>query len=211
MKKLWLLLLTCLLMTGCAREQDGPLTEQEIARANEAFHWMREVEEDGDTVVRVSEVSCFFTRLYEKPSQIGLEELLRYCPLGTDLGEEDGEEYRAVLTALEIQWEPFPLPGDYVVPVHRYRRADVSAMLREYAGITAEDLTDTEGILYLEAYDAYYNITSDFAPGFFECTGGERKGDTIRFWSEEDAAGIRRVLTVRKQGEGYKIYAFTEE
>ena len=209
-RKLAALLLTLLLLAGCAGEKRA-LTEAEIARANEAFFFMKEVVENGTATQELNEVSCFFTSYYSRPSEIDLEEFLRYCPVGTILEEEDVEEYRAVLTALEIDPEKFPLPRDYIVPVHRYRKADVSALLEAYTGITADDLNNTAGILYLEAYDAYYNFTSDFGPGVFECVGGEQQGDTIRFWSEADADGTRKVLTLREADGVYLIQKFEKE
>ena len=210
MKKKWIFLLLAIwLLAGCGT-QAQPLTEAEIAKANQAFAFLEEVTENGETKTQVSRISCFFTSFYAEPSELDLAEFLRYCPVGTILEDRDQEEYLAVLAALDIDPEPFPMPGDYIVPVHRYRKADVSALLEAYAGITAEDLPHTEGILYLEVYDAYYNFTSDFGPGMFTCTGGERQGDTLRFWSEP-VDGVRKVLTVKKADGAYRILSFLEE
>ena len=53
----------------------------------------------------------------------------------------------------------------------------VEAVLQRFAGIGLADLKDIQepfsGYTYLESTDAFYNTTSDYAPGYFICTGGE--------------------------------------
>ena len=63
-------------------------------------------------------------------------------------------------------------------------RAAVDETLEACAGITSADLKNTGGILYLPDYDAYYNFTSDYGPGWFEAAEGVRDGDTARLRSE---------------------------
>lgn len=201
-----LMAMSLFLLAGCGKKEDSLLTEEEIARANEAFQNWEEV----DGVIHSTQISCFFTSFYEEPSQIDLWEFLQYCPIDTELEDSDAEEFHAVLAAVELDPEKFPLPSDYVTPVHRYRKADVSALLKKHAGITVDDLTGTEQRLYLEEYDAFYNFTSDFGPGYFECVGGERSGDAIRFWSAE-SGGMRKVLTVKERDGEYFIWSFLEE
>lgn len=79
------------------------------------------------------------------------------------------------------------------VPVHKYSKRLVDLILGQYAGVSTEDL-DTSGVAYLPEYDAYYNYTSDFGPGMFVCTRGERDGDIIRLYSENDVT----LLTLRQ-------------
>ena len=62
-----------------------------------------------------------------------------------------------------------------------------------------------EEMLYLEEYDAFYNFTSDYGPGFFTCAGGQITGDTVLLWSEPDFNGSRCELTLRKSGENWLI------
>ena len=100
----------------------------------------------------------------------------------------------------------------YDTPVHRYRAADISALLEQYAGITVADLNSWAGTLYLEEYDAFYNFTSDFGPGAFICSGGEKQGGVIRLWSDAGpAAKERDVLTLREEGGRYLIQSFRRE
>ena len=143
----------------------------------------------------------FFTSNYDNPAQINLEEFLRYCPIGlsNSLGEEDTEEFLAVME-LDNGWidpdRELSSPNDLPVPVHRYPRAEVSALLQKYAGVAVEEL-DWEGCLYVEEYDAFYNFTSDAGPGFFPCAGGEVSGDTAVLWSDPDEKGDRCRLTLQ--------------
>ena len=178
------------------------LTEEEVARVNEAFEPFVQL---ADNVYGSSEICCFFTSNYDNPAQINLEEFLRYCPIGlsNSLGEEDTEEFLAVME-LDNGWidpdRELSSPIDLPVPVHRYPRAEVSALLQKYAGVAVEEL-DWEGCLYVEEYDAFYNFTSDAGPGFFPCAGGEVSGDTAVLWSNPDEKGDRCRLTLQKNGD----------
>ena len=178
------------------------LTEEEVAQVNEAFEPFVQL---ADNVYGSSEICCFFTSNYDNPAQINLEEFLRYCPIGlsNSLGEEDTEEFLAVME-LDNGWidpdRELSSPIDLPVPVHRYPRAEVSALLQKYAGVAVEEL-DWEGCLYLEEYDAFYNFTSDAGPGFFPCAGGEVSGDTAVLWSDPDEKGDRCRLTLQKNGD----------
>ena len=178
------------------------LTEEEVARVNEAFEPFVQL---ADNVYGSSEICCFFTSNYDNPAQINLEEFLRYCPIGlsNSLGEEDTEDFLAVME-LDNGWidpdRELSSPIDLPVPVHRYPRAEVSALLQKYAGVAVEEL-DWEGCLYVEEYDAFYNFTSDAGPGFFPCAGGEVSGDTAVLWSDPDEKGDRCRLTLQKNGD----------
>ena len=178
------------------------LTEEEVARVNEAFEPFVQL---ADNVYGSSEICCFFTSNYDNPAQINLEEFLRYCPIGlsNSLGEEDTEEFLAVMELDNGLIDPdreLSSPIDLPVPVHRYPRAEVSALLQKYAGVAVEEL-DWEGCLYVEEYDAFYNFTSDAGPGFFPCAGGEVSGDTAVLWSDPDEKGDRCRLTLQKNGD----------
>ena len=182
------------------------LTEEEVARVNEAFEPFVQL---ADNVYGSSEICCFFTSNYDNPAQINLEEFLRYCPIGlsNSLGEEDTEEFLAVME-LDNGWidpdRELSSPIDLPVPVHRYPRAEVSALLQKYAGVAVEEL-DWEGCLYVEEYDAFYNFTSDAGPGFFPCAGGEVSGDTAVLWSDPDEKGDRCRLTLQKNGDRWLL------
>ena len=184
----------------------GDLTQEQVDRINEAFEPFVEL---SDNVYGTSEISCFFTSNYDDPTQINLEEFLRYCPIGVSscLDEGDTEEFLAVMELDNSWFDPdreLHSPNDLPVPVHRYPREEVSALLQKYADITVEQL-DWTGCLYVEEYDAFYNFTSDAGPGVFPCAGGQFTQDGVLLWSEPDETGERCELTLRKSGERWLI------
>lgn len=170
-----------------------------IREANEAFN--ATISKNGGAA-RACELSCFFTSTWHTPEEIDLAEFLRYCPLGEQLLDETTEEARAVTEAMGEN--PFA-----VTPVWRYPKEAVSALLCKYTGITVEDLLSLEGVLYLEKYDAFYNCTSDWGPGRFLCTGGERTGNQITLWSEGNG-DTARVLTIREENGEYFLVSHLE-
>lgn len=205
------LLITCMLfmllifMTGCGNQ----LSKQEIARANEAFTHTVVTGNHAET----SEISCFFTCYYDDPREIDLWKFLYNCPLQVRLTYGDEQEFFDWLDATDgylegVTWQS---PEEYFVPVWRYTKDSVSALLTRYAGITADDLNSWGNALYLEKYDAFYNCSSDVRSGRFACVGGEKDGAIIRFWSETDQEGMREVLTVEKVDETYLIRSFLRE
>ncbi len=198
-----------MLLVGCGANDPSeaiPLTEKEISQCKDAFVSVVTTE-DG---FEVSEISCFFTSFYENPEDINLADFLRYCPVGEKLENMDSEEYASFLAAEKAEnpsaenWEEVP------VPVRRYSKEAVSAILKKYADITTDDLANTDGVIFLEKYDAYYNMTSDFAPGSFPCVGGEKIGDTIHLWSATDENGMRTQLTLVAVDGTYYIQSFQQ-
>ena len=197
-------------MTGCSEKQSPRLLpEKELAQANQ---WFSGVADTGDQI-GAGEISCFFTCYYSDPREIDLEEFLKYCPVSIMLTDEDAREFQDWLKA--SQWpDPegiFQKPSDFYVPVRRLANADVSSVLMQYAGIATSDLEGFGNAVYLEQYDAFYNSTSDYAPGYFQCIGGEKDGSFVRFWSEISADGTRDVLTLELVNEQYLIRSFLQE
>lgn len=176
------------------------LTQAEIDRVNEALaSTVSFTDEYGFTYVTASEISCFFTSEYATPAEIDLAAFLRYAPFSSS-PDIDSAEFRAAVTALG--YDP---DGTFDVPLHRFRKDDVSAVLKKYAGITVDDLNSVEGVAYLEEYDAFYNCTSDFGSGVFDCIGGERTGDTVRLWSgnygSDSATGVYHSYNSTGEGQ----------
>lgn len=184
---------------GCFLNALTDQTPEWLREANEAFN--ATVREYGGGT-RAGELSCFFSCTWERPEKIDLAEFLRYCPLGEQLFDEHTEEAQAVIAAMGEN--PF-----LVTPVWRYPREAVSALLQTYTGITVEELLSWEGVLYLEEYDAFYNCTSDWGPGRFQCTGGDCSGNPIVLWGEGNG-GAARTLTVRKEGEAYFLVSYLD-
>ncbi|MBD5148280.1 MAG: M56 family metallopeptidase, partial [Oscillibacter sp.] len=198
-----------------------PLTQAEIRRANEAICLSGTdsvIDLDSENFDQLLQICCFFTSYYDDPSEIRLGEFLRYCPLGTTLTEEDSVEWEQLKANpwFALYWGEAPESlSDMPVPVHRYLAKDVSALLKTYADITLEDITQWEDVIYVDGpfYNdgAFYNFTSDFGPGYFRCTGGEKEGDTVRLWDDFRKDGTRSVLTVQKEGDDWFIRSFKRD
>ena len=191
-----------------------PLTEEEVAKANQAFSVY------GTDNEKALELACFFTSFYEDVTELNLEEFLRYYFTDNhDLTDEDQEEFQALAALPGFPWDAEDLerwgnvPSGLPVPVHRIPKAAVDRTLETYAGITTTDLKNTNGILYLSDYDSYYNFTSDYGPGFFEAVEGARDGDTVRLRSEASWWGeggeTVRELTLREEDGRWLIQSFT--
>lgn len=178
-----------------------PLTAEEIAQVNEAFTPVYTDEENH--VSWANPLDSFFTCVYRTPEEIDLAAFLYHFSPESELSSE--KEFQALKA--EEDW-PF---GDIArnrmpVPIHKYLRSDVDAALTERAGVTTADLTGANTgdllLLYLEEYDAYYNFTSDFGPGVFQCESGWYTDTEARL------TGANAVLTLRKQGERWLFQSF---
>lgn len=190
-----------------------PLTAEELARANEALNYNDPYD------AQAQKLGCFFTSEYDDVTKLNLEEFLRYFP-GEGGFVEDGdlEEFQALAALPGFHWDAEDLerwgnvPSGMPVPIHRIPRAAVERTLESCAGITTADLTDTEGVLYLPDYDAYYNFTSDFGPGSFQAAEGARDGDILRLRAKpapyaEDQS-VREAVFREEEGR-WLIQSFT--
>lgn len=167
-----------------------PLTAEELAWFNDWFEPLVKDKQGND--IGVNARCCFLTSFYDGVTELNFEEFMRYFPGdGSRTSEAEFEALRGV-DGWPFDWveslEKMP------VPVHKYPKRLVDLILSEYAGVSTADL-NTEGVAYLPEYDAYYNYTSDFGPGMFVCTRGERDGDIIRLYSVNgtDLLTLRQV------------------
>lgn len=191
-----------------------PLTAEELTQVNEAFNCYGSPDND-----KALELACFFTSSYEDVTELDFEAFLRYYFNGSsDMEDGDAEEFRALAALPDFPWDKEDLerwgnvPSGLPVPVHRISKAAVDRTLETYAGITTADLKNTNGILYLEDYDSYYNFTSDYGPGWFEAAEGVRDGDTVRLRSEPawgDGGEVIKELTLREEGGRWLIRSLT--
>lgn len=87
------------------------------------------------------------------------------------------------------------------VPIHAFHVETINKELQKYMDITLDDISGigTENLIFLEKYNAYYNFTSDFATGIFQCTRGETNGNIVRLFSESV------MLTLKKRSDDYLI------
>lgn len=191
------------------------LTNEQLEQAREAFasdHY------DAATgTISSTEISCFFTSCYDRAEELSLAEFLRYYPNRETMRSDDVGDQAQFEALMKLEGFPFQAEGDFVPslatipsPTHRYPRAAVDATLQAYAGITTAGLTNTEGVLYLPEYDAYYNFTSDWGPGMFQPDGGEKLGGTVRFWQQAGEVSYM-VLTLENADDAWLIRSFRTE
>ena len=193
-----------------------PLTNEELEQTREAFASDRYDEATGAS--SSAEISCFFTSYYDRTEELSLAEFLRYYPNDELLRADSADDQAQFEALMKLEGFPFQAEEDFVpslttipTPTHRYPRAAVDATLQKYAGITTADLTNTEGVLYLPEYDAYYNFTSDYGPGMFQPDGGEKLGDTVRFWTQKGSSSNYIVLTLENVDGTWLIRSFRTE
>ena len=125
---------------------------------------------------------------------------MRYFP--GDGSPTSDAEFEALKTVEAWPFDWVETREDMPVPISKYPARLVNAVLKEYAGITAADL-DTSDVAYLSEYDAYYNYTSDFGPGMFTCTRGERKSDMVYLYEELDQS--TDLLILQGQDGAYQV------
>jgi len=184
--------------TGAKNDADiVPLTAEELAQYNETFEPLLYDGQGNPT--SVNPISQFFTSYYDQPEEINIAEFLRYFPSDGDVTDE--AEFVALKAA-----ENWPFGADTTldsmpVPIHKFSVGTVNKALKEYMGITLDDLSGVglDELVYLKEYDAYYNFTSDAGAGIFVCTSGETQGDIVRLFGEN------ATLTLKKQGDGFLI------
>ena len=159
-----------------------------------------------------SAISCFFTSKYSDPRDMDAGEFLAYCPSQGELGPEDEAEFQLVQTKLD--WRSgkdnhlFTVE-ELPVPCHRLPRTYINGILTQYAGITVEDMhTDwKENAFYIPKTDCFYSFTSDFGPGFFVPSYGEKNGDIVTLWEAPYVydSNSADVLTLQSIDGSYRI------
>ena len=184
------------------------LLEEELTQFNEIYAAQA-------TLAYCLPVNGFFTSLYDDVTELEFIEFLRYYPADGMLESAYAAEFEALSKLPNFPWsaEDFELEtltvNDLPTPTHRILRSSVDETLQKYAGITTADLKNTEGVLYLPEYDAYYNFTSDFGPGLFTCVGGKKDGNIVRLWSDTHGYdGSIEILTLQYGDGNYYIKSF---
>lgn len=185
-----------------------PLSTEELTRFNDIFAAQADTN-------HFLPVNGFFTSHYDDVTELDFVEFLRYYPGDGILEEKDASEFEALSKDPNFPWNAGDFGkgiltvNDLPTPTHRILRTSVDETLQKYAGITTADLKNTEGVCYLSEYDAYYNFTSDFGPGLFECVGGKKDGNIVRLWSDADIYdGHRELLTLQEKDGNYYIKSF---
>ncbi len=155
--------------------------------------------------LEVNPISCFLTSYYKDVQDINLTDFLRYCPIGEI--PEELPEFEALAQHENWPFGKFKNVKSLPVPIHRYKSELVQELFTLYADINLDELTGVgfDEVIYLDSTDAYYNYTSDFAPGFFKCTEGIVEDDVIKLYS--DSRHTVELIIAKKDGK-YVIKSF---
>ncbi|MBE6945989.1 MAG: M56 family metallopeptidase, partial [Ruminococcaceae bacterium] len=176
-------------------EDSTPLTAEQLHQVNEAFYPIIYVDKDGVEFYYASPMSCFFMSTYRCPEEMDLSRFLRNYPYSVSATEAEWDAANEAYA--EIQ------PGGFYPQCNKLEKKIIDETLLSVMGITSDVLYHgAQGnLVYVEAYDAYFNGTTDFENGTFDCFGGVICGDVAYLYSED------AVLTlVQREGNWY-IYA----
>ena len=176
------------------------LTAEEIETANNALCPTQTI----NGQMTATDISCCFTSYYEDPSELNLNSFLSNysdCELVTD-----ENEFQMLKERYLVSFNRWWLLADMPVPVKRIMADSVNDSLREFFGISLTDLKEDyrSRADYLAATDAFYNISSGFSTGTFFSIRGEREGNIVKLYSNEDES----CLTLEKVDGSWLIRSF---
>ena len=147
-------------------------------------------DEENNGFVSMNEYTC--------PEEVYLYYAL-YGGAGIGVGswEWPDEEVQDYLTA--IGWE------EIYVPVLRFKRGDVEALVQKKLGISLSDLTKDIDLRYVEKYDAYYHAHSDTNYQTVKVLHGWLEGGLYVVDYEIGAMGDMGRVTLKLTKDGYQF------
>ena len=152
-------------------------------------------DESGDiTGMDIHPASYLLTSYYGNVLDLNFAEFLRYFP--EDGGISDEAEYEALRNLDSWPFKQAESMEQMPVPIHKISAASVNEVLRAYGGITAADLSNTDGVFYLKDYDAYYTYTSDFNVSSFAAESGQQVENYVYLYGNLNDSGCS-ALTLR--------------
>ncbi len=152
-------------------------------------------DESGDiTGMDIHPASYFLTSYYGNVRDLNFAEFLRYFPQDGSISDE--AEFEALKNLDSWPFKQAESMDDMPVPIHKISAASVNEVLRAYGGITAADLSNTDGVFYLKDYDAYYTYTSDFGFSSFAAESGQQVENYVYLYGNHNDSN-RSVLTLR--------------
>ena len=152
-------------------------------------------DESGDiTGMDIHPASYFLTSYYGNVRDLNFEEFLRYFPQDGSISDE--AEFEALKNLEGWPFKHAESMEQMLVPIHKISAASVNEVLRAYGGITAADLSNTDGVFYLKDYDAYYTYTSDFGFSSFAAESGQQVENYVYLYGNLNDRN-RSVLTLR--------------
>ena len=152
-------------------------------------------DESGDiTGMDIHPASYFLTSYYGNVRDLNFAEFLRYFPQDGSISDE--AEFEALKNLEGWPFKHAESMEQMPVPIHKISAASVNEVLRAYGGITAADLSNTDGVFYLKDYDAYYTYTSDFGFSSFAAESGQQVENYVYLYGNLNDRN-RSVLTLR--------------
>ena len=152
-------------------------------------------DESGDiTGMDIHPASYLLTSYYGNVRNLNFAEFLRYFPQDGSISDE--AEFEALKNLDSWPFKHAESMEQMPVPIHKISAASVNEVLRAYGGITAADLSNTDGVFYLKDYDAYYTYTSDFGFSSFAAESGQQVENYVYLYGNHNDRN-RSVLTLR--------------
>ena len=165
-------------------------------------------DESGDiTGMDIHPASYLLTSYYGNVRDLNFAEFLRYFPQDGSISDE--AEFEALKNLDSWPFKQAESMEQMPVPIHKISAASVNEVLRAYGGITAADLSNTDGVFYLKDYDAYYTYTSDFGFSSFTAESGQQVENYVYLYGNLNDRN-RSVLTLRLTPgtDGWQIMSY---
>ena len=165
-------------------------------------------DESGDiTGMDIHPASYLLTSYYGNVRNLNFAEFLRYFPQDGSISDE--AEFEALKNLDSWPFKQAESMEQMLVPIHKISAASVNEVLRAYGGITAADLSNTDGVFYLKDYDAYYTYTSDFGFSSFAAESGQQVENYVYLYGNLNDRN-RSVLTLRLTPgtDGWQIMSY---
>lgn len=188
-------------ITQSGKDGSLSLTELDIAILSEER--LTEIEtmlnaEENNGFVSMNEYTC--------PEEVSLFDAL-YSGAGIGVGSWDwtDEEVQDYLAAIGLE--------EVYIPVLRFKRGDVEALLQKKLGISIADLTKDIDMRYIEKYDAYYHSHSDTQYQPVEVLSGWLEGGEGGFfivdykigWGDDEGRVVLKLIK-----DGYQFVSNAE-
>ena len=193
-------------LTGGGVER-SVLSQQELDAYNAVTDCTVRDESGGITGMDIHPASYFLTSYYGNVRDLNFEEFLRYFPQDGSISDE--AEFEALKNLEGWPFKQAESMEQMLVPIHKISAASVNEVLRAYGGITAADLSNTDGVFYLKDYDAYYTYTSDFGFSSFAAESGQQVENYVYLYGNLNDRN-RSVLTLRLTPgtDGWQIMSY---
>jgi hypothetical protein len=153
---------------------------------------------------------CIIRSTFNAPEEIHFGSFLQYFQLMDTMSEEE----KKALENSDV-WMSDRGVDDLPVPTKPYRADTINKVLEYYLGISFDELNEEgkEGYIYFPEYDTYYTQSSDWGPGMFICTWGEKEDTQVKLYGESivnrDFGGIMETINsciVLEETEGRYLF-----